>query len=90
MLGDGGRPGTEGVRNRFSRTFSLYDDPDTQSQVLRFIFGRTGTYVYFLSQGRSQRKKKSENVRIFPNPPNLGVGDASLRMHRLHDVLQFF
>ena len=22
--------------------------------------------------------------------PALGVGDASLRMHRLHDVLQFF
>ena len=72
MLGDGGRPGTEGVRNRFSRTFSLYDDPDTQSQVLRFIFGRTGTSVYFLNQGRFQRKKmgKCENFsQVGDTPP---------------------
>ena len=26
----------------------------------------------------------------FHTPFSLGVGDASLRMHRLHDVLQFF
>ena len=31
VLGD--RSGTDGIRNRFSRTFSLYDDPDTRSQV---------------------------------------------------------
>jgi hypothetical protein len=31
VLGD--RSGTDGVRNRFSRTFSLYDDPDTRSQI---------------------------------------------------------
>jgi len=34
VLGDStGRSGTEGIRNRFSRTFSLYDDPDTRSQI---------------------------------------------------------
>jgi len=33
VLGDTGRSGTEGIRNRFSRTFSLYDDPDTRSQI---------------------------------------------------------
>ena len=43
MLGDTGRSGTEGIRNRFSRTFSLYDDPDTRSQVSTAqFFGRTG------------------------------------------------
>ena len=78
MLGDGGRPGTEGVRNRFSRTFSLYDDPDTQSQVLRFIFGRTGTSVYFLNQGRFQRKKmgKCENFSISHQPPSPQFGNS--------------
>jgi len=33
VLGDTGRSGTDGIRNRFSRTFSLYDDPDTRSQM---------------------------------------------------------
>ena len=37
VLGDTGRSGTEGIRNRFSRTFSLYDDPDTRSQVGRTL-----------------------------------------------------
>ena len=44
VLGDStGRSGTEGIRNRFSRTFSLYDDPDTRSQV-----SKTQTYSYVL------------------------------------------
>jgi len=76
VLGDGGRPGTEGVRNRFSRTFSLYDDPDTQSQMSS-IAKKEETNKKNDSNYTNGYSRYSSRIKVDSPPPSRASGRLS-------------